>query len=274
MQDLRQQRCIRDFGEQWTAFPDNRGYYASRKLLEDVCRPLLHADEVRGARVAEVGAGTGRIVNMLLDAGAAHVLAVEPSKAVTALERNVRDRSERVTLLRATGDQLPPTEDLDLVFSIGVLHHVPEPEPVVRAAYRALRPGGRVLVWLYGREGNGLLLFFLLPFRAVTRRLPHFLLNAVVWLLYFPLLAYMASCRSLPLPLRGYLGNVLRHFDPAERRLVIYDQLNPAYARYYTRDEAVKLLEQAGFRDVRAHHRHGYSWTVMGTKPVPPAPLP
>ena len=56
----------------------------------------------------------------------------------------------------------------------------------------------------------------------------------------------------------------------AERRLLvelIFDQLNCSYARYYTRSEAVALLERGGFQDVKAYHRHGMSWTVMGTKP-------
>jgi SAM-dependent methyltransferase len=267
MQNRRQQRCIQDFGEQWTAFPDNRGYYGSKELLEDICRPLIEAEEVRGCRVAEIGAGTGRIVNMLLDAGASHVVAVEPSQAVHALKRNVRQRSEQVTVLPTTGEQIPPSAELDWAFSIGVLHHIPEPEPVVQAMYRALRPGGRILIWLYGREGNRLLLFFLLPLRTITQRLPHSVLNLLVSLIDLPLRLYMTLCRHFPLPLRGYLNNVLGHFNPAERRLVIYDQLNPAYAKYYTRHEAVDLLRKCGFHDIRVHHRHGYSWTVMGTKP-------
>ena len=31
--------------------------------------------------------------------------------------------------------------------------------------------------------------------------------------------------------------------------------------------EAIKLLEGGGFVNVQIHHRHGYSWTVIGTKP-------
>jgi len=48
--------------------------------------------------------------------------------------------------------------------------------------------------------------------------------------------------------------------------LIIYDQLRPTYAKYYTGAEACALLASAGFSDVRAHHRHGYSWAVVGTK--------
>ena len=53
-----------------------------------------------------------------------------------------------------------------------------------------------------------------------------------------------------------------------KRRLVIYDQLRPTYAKYYTGPEARELMSRAGFGDIRLHHRHGYSWTVVGTRPA------
>ena len=262
-----QERTIRDFGEQWLAFPQVGGYFASADLLADVCSPLLALGEVRGKRVAEIGSGQGRIARMLLEIGAAHVIAVEPSDAFAVLKDNLSAWGARVTFLRLPGDQLPATGDLDLVFSIGVLHHIPRPEPVVRAALEALRPGGRFLVWVYGREGNRLLLSFLLPLRAVTRRLPHRALGLLVRVLDQLVRGYISLCRALPLPMGRYFRDVIGRFEPPERRLTIYDQLNPAYARYYRQREARALLEDAGFKDVHLHHRHGYSWSVVGTRP-------
>jgi hypothetical protein len=82
---------------------------------------------------------------------------------------------------------------------------------------------------------------------------------------------YIGAARLIPfLPMRKYMVDVLGRFDWRTRRLTIYDQLNPSYARYYTRDEAEALLTEAGFTDVRSHHRHGYSWTVVGQKHVQP----
>jgi len=53
----------------------------------------------------------------------------------------------------------------------------------------------------------------------------------------------------------------------AESRVVtVFDQLNPEYAKYYTKDEARSLLESNGFVDVKLYHRHGCSWTVMGVR--------
>jgi len=263
-----QSQTIAAFGRQWVKYQDNSGFYGSGELFEDIFAPLLRPEEIHGCRVAEIGSGSGRIVRMLLAAGAGHVLAIEPSEAFTVLTQNVCDCQDRVTCLRCTGENIPDTNELDYVFSIGVLHHIPEPNPVVRAARQALRPGGRLAIWLYGREGNGLYLTLLHALRLVTTHLPHSSLAALVWLLYGPLACYILACRILPLPLHGYMTEVIGKMSPEKRRLVIYDQLNPAYAKYYTRAEALELIRRAGFVDVQIHHRHGYSWTVLGTKPA------
>jgi SAM-dependent methyltransferase len=261
-------KTISDFGEQWTIHQENPAYYGSLELLRDLFVPLLPLDAVRDQRVADIGSGTGRIVNMLLDAGAAHVVAVEPSAAYAVLQANTRDRAAQVTYLNEGGDALPAGQDLDLVVSIGTLHHIPQPDPVVRAAFEALRPGGQIFVWLYGKEGNELYLALANPVRNITKRLPHMLLAALCSVLNTALDLYIFACRFLALPLRSYMRNVLARFPRAIRKLTIYDQLNPAYAKYYTRQEAEDLLRRAGFRAVTSWHRHGYSWAVIGQKPV------
>jgi SAM-dependent methyltransferase len=260
-------QTIQDFGEQWAAFRDNPAYYGSADLLGDIFGPLLALEDVRGSRVAEIGSGTGRIVNMLLDAGAEHVHALEPSDAINVLKDNTARRHDRVSYINAPGESLPPGLNLDLVVAVGVLHHIPEPQPVVQAAYRALKPGGCCLAWLYGREGNETYLRIIEPLRKITVRLPHSVLIGLSFLMCLGLNSYIGMCRFMPLPMRSYMREVLAKFPKRARRLTIYDQLNPAYARYYSRQEARALLADEGFVDVRLHHRHGYSWTVIGRRP-------
>jgi SAM-dependent methyltransferase len=261
------QRTIDDFGEQWTHFRSNEGYYGSLELFDDLIAPYLRRDDFNGASVADIGSGTGRIVRMLAAAGASRIVAVEPSAAMGPLRENTRDLADRVDYVQATGDRLAPAQELDLVVSFGVLHHIPDPDPVVRAALAALRPGGRMLVWLYGYEGNELYLALARSLRLLTRRLPHAWLSALSRGLVLPVDVYIAACRHLRLPMRDYMVRHLGALGRDARILTIYDQLNPQYARYYRRDEAIALLSRAGFVDVRAHHRHGYSWTVIGTRP-------
>jgi SAM-dependent methyltransferase len=259
-------QTIEDFGKQWLSYPDNEGYYGSLELFKDIISPFLRPNEIEGCRVAEIGSGTGRIVNMLFSAGATHVTAVEPSDAFKVLTQNILN-PDKVTCLKTTGDRLPPYGDLDYIFAIGVLHHVKNPKPVVEAAFRALKPGGRFFVWLYGREGNFLYLTALHTLRIISKHLPHSLLAALVEVIYWPLTVYMKLCHRFALPLRSYLLSVYKKMSTGKRKLIIYDQLNPSYAKYYTKSEAVGLLTEKGFINVLIHHRYGYSWTVIGTKP-------
>jgi len=260
-------QTITDFGDQWTRYIENEGYYGSVELFADILGPHVDPHMFSGKRVLDIGSGTGRIANMLIRAGASKVVAVEPSQAFSVLRENVSSYGDRVQCLNARGDELPEDLRVDHAVSIGVLHHIPDPAPVVRAVFGALDPGGVFAVWLYGYEGNEKYLAFTRPLRGVTTRLPHFLLSGVCHALNTVLGMYIPVAVRFRLPMHEYLKEVVAHLDRKARYLVIYDQLNPAYAKYYCHAEAEALLSQAGFVGIKSHHRHGYSWTVSGVKP-------
>ena len=262
-------RTIDDFGAQFQRYRSghNEGFYGGVEGLQDFFGPLLDVETLRGKRVAEIGAGPGRIVNVLLDAGVAHVTAVEPSEAFDVLACNTRARAGQVTYVKATGDQLP-LGDYDAVFSVGVLHHIEDVDPVVARACWSLRPGGEFYAWLYGCEGNRLYLALLRPLRQMTKRMPDAFVTACAHVLTALLGGYIWLCRTtaLPLPLRRHALGAMAKYTRHQRFLVLFDQLNPAYARYYSGAEAQALLERNGFSDVQLYHRHGHSWAVRGTR--------
>ena len=259
-------KTISDFGDQWMRHTENPGYYGSVELFDDLIHPFLTRADFAGRHCAEIGSGTGRIVRMMLAACAGHVTAMEPSRAFEILVRNTAEAGDRVTCLNVRGEEIPESE-FDIILSIGVLHHIPDPKPVVDAAWRALHEGGTMLIWVYGQEGSRLYRSIFQPMRLITRRLPIGVNEAIARAIYTVIVGYIALIRRFPrLPLSDYLRNVYLRFDANERRLVILDQINPQWARYYRKDEAIALLRQSGFRNVEAFHRHGYSWTVIGTK--------
>ena len=266
MKEKLRDRSIKDFGEQWSRYRNNEGYYGSLEMLQDILGPNVACGDLLGKSVLDVGSGTGRIVKMLLAAGAAHVTAVEPSKAFTVLQQNVSSEPRNVTCLNLRGDQIPVDLDVDLAVAIGVLHHIPDPDPVVIAMRNALRPGGRIVVWLYGQEGNALYLRIAEPLRHLTKRLPHLPLAVFCHILNFGLGVYALLSAYLPVPMRSYMRNVIWPLSRDKRYLVIYDQLNPGYSKYYSRCEAYDLLHRNGFSHIALHHRHKYSWTVSGVR--------
>src|SRR5262245_24403680 len=106
-EDEQSSRTIRDFGKQWTRYTDNSGYYGSGSCFVVIWGPLASGMVLPDARIADIGAGTGRFVNILLDAGARHVVALEPSAAMDVIQANTAARRDRITYLRATGDRIP-----------------------------------------------------------------------------------------------------------------------------------------------------------------------
>lgn len=260
-------RTISDFGEQWHLFTENDGYYASPAVLQDACGDLLDVSEFRDKVVCEIGAGAGRFVDILCKLGVRSILAVEPSESMAVLEKNAARYGSQVRYLKDLGERLDEEDAFDFVVSIGVLHHIEDPLPTVKAAARALRPGGRLLIWLYGMEGNRFYVGVVSALRFITKRIPNRLLLGFSKATLVLTKAYVACCKVLPLPMRGYFVNVFDHFSENKKLLAIFDQLNPAHAKYYRRQEVIDLLEAAGFTQCRLYHRHGYSWTALAEKP-------
>jgi SAM-dependent methyltransferase len=236
--------------------------------LYDTFGSLLSPDDFRDQLVAELGAGTGHVSRMLLTAGVKHIVAVEPSDAFPALVENLQDAQFRVDCLNCTFDRLPGNGGLDFVFAIDSLHHLPDPRPAVHAAFAALRPGGRIAVTLYSREGWNALLPLVSLTRTVGRHLPHAMQSALAWALCGPVSLYTALCQFLPLPMRESARRLLSPLPLAERQNGIRNDLSSGYTKHYNKMDAQLLLAEAGFCEIEMYHRHGYSWSAVGVKPA------
>lgn len=262
----KKERTIIDFGEQWQAFQKNTGHYASQDIFKDILGPLVNIDDIRGKCVADIGSGTGRVVNMLVEAGAEQIVAVEPSSCFEILKKNTATYKHKINYQNISGDELNYEEKFDFVFSLGVLHHIPNPDPCIKACLRSLNKGGRMVIWLYGFEGNE---FYLLCFHSIhriTRLLPHWALMGLCRLLLFPTVGYGKLAQLFNLPMHEYFLNHFLLLDRGIQLVTLYDQLNPTYSKYYRKNEAIQLLVKNGFKNVHIYNRHGYSWTVVGTK--------
>ncbi|MFD9001009.1 class I SAM-dependent methyltransferase [Streptomyces sp. NPDC059582] len=106
--------------------------------VEDLAgRPL------NGARVADIGAGTG-IATGLLHARGADVIAVEPGEGMAA---QLRRSLPEVPLVRGNGNALPlATASVDFL-TYAQAWHWTDPTYAIPEALRVLRPGGALALW-------------------------------------------------------------------------------------------------------------------------------
>ncbi len=263
IQSVANEGTIGDFHTQWTKFQRQDGVYASESLFWDYFGPLLSREDLTNKRVAEVGSGNGRFVK-ICSRYAAEVVGFEPSGAVEVARRYCLGLGN-TTFVSQSVYQIEVRDNFDIVLCLGVLHHLPDPVHALAIMKSMLGAGGSCLVWVYGREGNALYLKIFKPLMRITSRLPHSLLNSLSFLLALALRCYSAVVRFLPFvpwPLRSYITNVIYPLDIYHTKLVIYDQLNPRIANYYSQAEIEAIAKQAGFQNIQSYHRHGYSWTL------------
>jgi SAM-dependent methyltransferase len=102
-------------------------------------------------QVLEIGFGPGLAVAELLRAGAGHVYGIDHSGVMLrqASRRNAAAvRAGRVTLMRASVDQIPPALDgpFDAILAINSLGFWPAPAERLAELRQRLAPGGRIAI--------------------------------------------------------------------------------------------------------------------------------
>ena len=109
-------------------------------------------DLPRGARVLEVGCGTGAIARLLArDPRVREVVGVDPSPLLISKARHLAEEGAPVRFDVADGTALSfGPSSFDTVILHRVLSHVPRPEQVLTEAERVLRRGGGLVIF----DGN------------------------------------------------------------------------------------------------------------------------
>jgi len=127
----------------------DRFRYANERHLP----ACIDALDVDGKQVLEIGLGQGADAERLIRRGARW-------SGVDLTAESIERVRARLTLRQLPHEELrqgsvldlPFADDtFDVVFSHGVLHHVPDIEQAQREIHRVLRPGGELVIMMYAR---------------------------------------------------------------------------------------------------------------------------
>jgi len=110
---------------------------------------LARLDPPSGARVVEIGCGTGAIARMIAarsDVG--EVVGTDPSRILIERARQLSEGFANLSFEEADGAALPlPDGSFDVAVIHRVLSHAPAPARLLDEAFRLLRAGGRLAVF-------------------------------------------------------------------------------------------------------------------------------
>jgi SAM-dependent methyltransferase len=126
---------------------------ARRYALEPEISELVQFASWSGRDVLEAGCGIATDGMQFVRAGARYT-GVDFSPAALDLARGrLALESGDAAFVQASITELPfPDAAFDLVYSNGVIHHLPDTWGAIREFHRVLRPGGTALVMVYNRS--------------------------------------------------------------------------------------------------------------------------
>jgi ubiquinone/menaquinone biosynthesis C-methylase UbiE len=266
---------VDSFGDEWQAF---HGFEEQeiQKLGDeyfDIITPeMLNASTA----VLEVGCGSGRFLKYVSEK-AGLVVGVDPSHAIYAADKLVGVK-ENVLLVKASAGDLPfQDEAFDFVYSIGVLHHIPDTFKALQACVDKVKKGGYFFTYLYYDLDNRGFLFRSL-FNASTllrkgiSKLPgkpkRFVCDLLAVTLYLPFVGLSRFLRRVgvkeqirkKIPLFGYENKsfyIIRNDS--------LDRFGTPLEQRFTRNQIQEMMERAGLENIVFSNNIPY-WHAVGKK--------
>ena len=146
-------------------------------------------EDFRNKEVLEAGCGGGQ-----------HTSFIAPyAKTITSVDLNTVEIAEKrnkdfnnIEFIEDDIAVMNLNKQFDIVFCIGVIHHTDNPDLTVENLKKHVKPGGRLILWVYSEEGNFLVRKFVEPVRKlllqnISRNRLMKISTAITFMMYIPI---------------------------------------------------------------------------------------
>lgn len=264
------QKTADAFASSWNNLPHGSVYTVEQ--FEDWFLPITKKD-VAGKTVLELGCGNGSLLTHMARWEPAFLEGVDLGDSVLSCQKNMEQtgfKNFKVTqgdLTNFTG------QGYDLVYCIGVLHHLKNPKDGFISALRNTKPGGRFHCWVYAKEGNAVIRYVVDPIRKLVSKFPwwftkYFVATPLVvpYFIYAKTVSLSKTFKNFPL--YEYSCWISKRGFPFFRH-VAFDQLVTPQTTYIPKQTIEEWLNGSPEIDKSSLYiifRNGNSWKFGGKK--------
>lgn len=232
--------------------------------------PYLTEEFIRNKATVDIGCGSGRFTKWAALSGTRVSFGVDLGESVEVAYEMTK-KIPNACIVQADVYNLPFMPKFDIAYSIGVLHHLPQPQDGFARLPLLLKKGGHALIWVYNRRHNARAIYVYEPVRSVIRHLP----KPIVFALSYPpaIIAQLLNLLTVALHKAG-LKNLGQRIPfsyyanfPFNMKLNdTFDILATPKSNYYFREQIEKWFTDAKLKKIKAYEHPEAGITAIGTK--------
>jgi SAM-dependent methyltransferase len=265
-------QTVKGFGEEWKHFDQSGLAEADAGRLFAAYFAVFPWHTLpRGAEGFDLGCGTGRWARFVAPrVGVLHC--IDPSEAIEVARKNLAEYPNCV-FHRCGVDRMPiPAGSMDFGYSLGVLHHVPDPQSALANCVRTLKPGAPFMLYLYYALDNRPCWYRLLwamsdRIRRFVCRLPFSarlaVSQAMAILVYWPLARLARLLERVGSDVSSFPLSAYRHLGFYVMRTDALDRFGTPLEWRFTRAQIEDMMQRAGLEGIRFSETEPY-WCAVG----------
>lgn len=274
--DINSINLSKRFGYQWSKFSQLNNFYEEQfKRWVTPLKPKDFKDKI----VLDAGCGKGRHINFVSLWQARLVFGVDLSFQTALTAFNNTKELKNVAIICSDLNNLPFKENFfEIIYSVGVIHHTPEPKKTFLNISKHLKENGMISIWVYAKETNWFIIKFINPIRnfltsKINLKFVEFLsfLIAIFLFVLLKLIYLPFSSISFLRPFAKYLFynsyfSFISKFPFKEIWCIVFDHLIPQISHYLNYDEIKKWYEDSSFEIISTNLVNGVGWSFCGIK--------
>ncbi|MCX7121202.1 MAG: class I SAM-dependent methyltransferase [Gammaproteobacteria bacterium] len=268
-------KTVYDFGLEWKSFDQSTLLDAEAESIFLSYFKIFPQHFLNDQNTGmDIGCGSGRWAKIVAPKVKKLYCLDASHDAIQVAKKNLAGR-DNIDYINASLDEMPVDDDiLDFAYSLGVLHHVPNPLLGIKSCVKKLKSGAPLLIYVYyalDNKPNWFRVIWKLSNHArkfiskLPFRLKWMCSQMIAFFIYYPFAKTALIMEKLNIDVSHFPLSAYRKLGFYTMRTDALDRFGTQLEHRFTKDEIVLMLKESGLEKIEVSPDAPY-WCAIGYK--------